>query len=207
MSGFWLEGAAGAMSATVHEGRAVIAAGATRGAYPVTLPEPSALTFTDGDATNPRIDLVVLRIYDSLYDNSGQTKAALEIIKGTPAATPVAPVIPGIGLALYQVKVGAGISAGKGGITWSTDVTDLRTPVVAVGGILPAYGETATAPTRASSATPAAHSSAGTARPGCRTRAPWAGSPRPARSPPRATPASTATPPPVCCSAGTARPG
>ncbi len=62
MSGFWLEGAAGAMSATVHEGRAVIAAGATRGAYPVTLPEPSALTFTDGDATNPRIDLVVLRI-------------------------------------------------------------------------------------------------------------------------------------------------
>ncbi len=142
MSGFWLEGAAGAMSATVHEGRAVIAAGATRGAYPVTLPEPSALTFTDGDATNPRIDLVVLRIYDSLYDNSGQTKAALEIIKGTPAATPVAPVIPGIGLALYQVKVAAGISAGKGGITWSTDVTDLRTPVVAVGGILPAYGET-----------------------------------------------------------------
>ncbi len=51
-------------------------------------------------------------------------------------------MIPGIGLALYQVKVGAGISAGKGGITWSTDVTDLRTPVVAVGGILPAYGET-----------------------------------------------------------------
>lgn len=53
MSGFWMEGAAGAMSATVHEGRAVIAAGATQGAYPVTLPEPSGLAFTDGDATNP----------------------------------------------------------------------------------------------------------------------------------------------------------
>ncbi|WP_043682806.1 hypothetical protein [Streptomyces xylophagus] len=142
MSGFWLEGASGAMTATVHEGRAVVAAGATRGAYPVTLPEPATLTFADGDATNPRIDLVVLRIYDSLYDNSGQTKATLEIVKGTPAATPVAPVIPGVGLALYQVKVPAGISAGKGGISWSTDTADLRTPTVAVGGILPVYGET-----------------------------------------------------------------
>ncbi|MEU9151671.1 hypothetical protein AB0D59_14190 [Streptomyces sp. NPDC048417] len=142
LSGFWMQGTAGAMTATVHEGRAVIAAGATQGAYPVTLPETTPLTFADGDAANPRIDLVVLRIYDSLYDNSGQTRPALEIIKGTPATTPAVPAAPAIALPLYQVTVRAGISAGKGGINWSTDVTDLRTPTVAVGGILPVVGET-----------------------------------------------------------------
>ncbi|MGW1618441.1 hypothetical protein [Streptomyces sp. NPDC002172] len=142
MSGFWMEGTGGSMKATVHEGRAVIAAGATQGAYPVTLPEPATLTFADGDATNPRIDLVVLRIYDSLYDNSGQTKAALEIVQGTPAATPAAPAAPAIALPVYQVRVPAGASAGKGGLDWTTVLTDLRTPTVAVGGILPVYGET-----------------------------------------------------------------
>ncbi|MFG3291132.1 hypothetical protein ACGF3G_20270 [Streptomyces sp. NPDC048179] len=142
MSGFWMEGTGGSMKATVHEGRAVIAAGASRGAYPVTLPEPAPLTFADGDASNPRVDLVVLRVYDSLYDNSGQTKPALEIVQGTPAATPVAPAAPAAALPIYQVKVPAGASAGKGGLDWTTVLTDLRTPTVAVGGILPVYGET-----------------------------------------------------------------
>lgn len=142
MSGFWMEGTSGTMKASVHEGRAVIAAAAGQGAYPVTLDEPAALTFADGDATNPRIDLVVLKIYDSLYDNSGRTEAVLEIVQGTPAAAPAVPAAPVIGLPVYQVRVGAGISAGKGGINWSTDVTDLRTPTVAIGGILPVYGET-----------------------------------------------------------------
>ncbi|MER6527686.1 hypothetical protein [Streptomyces sp. NPDC001508] len=142
LSGFRLEGAPGAMTAVVHEGRAVIQAGATQGAYPVTLPEPTALTFADGDAADPRIDLVVLKIYDALYDNSGVTKAALEIVQGAPSATPVPPAAPAICLPIYQVRVAAGISSGKGGINWSTDATDLRTPTVAVGGILPVYGET-----------------------------------------------------------------
>lgn len=142
MSGFWLEGTSGSMKATVHEGRAVIAAGSGQGSYPVTLAEPATLTFTDGNAANPRIDLVVLRIYDSLYDNSGRTEAVLEIVQGTPAATPVVPAAPAIALPIYQVRVGAGVSAGKGGINWGTDVTDLRTPTVAIGGILPVYGET-----------------------------------------------------------------
>lgn len=142
LSGLSLEGASGAMTATVREGRAVIAGSAAQGAYPVTLSEPTALTFADGDAANSRTDLVVLRIYDSLYDNSGQTRAALEIVQGTPAAVPAVPAAPPIALPLYRVTVRAGISAGKGGINWSTDVTDLRTPTVAVGGILPVVGET-----------------------------------------------------------------
>ncbi|MFE7928043.1 hypothetical protein ACFU6S_04810 [Streptomyces sp. NPDC057456] len=142
LSGFWLEGGAGTMTATVHEGRAVVQADSNQGAYPVTLAEPITLTFADGDASYGRIDVVVLRVYDDLYDDSGFTKAAVEIVRGTPAATPVVPALPEIALPVYQVAVRAGISAGKGGVNWSTDVTDLRTPTVAVGGILPVYGDT-----------------------------------------------------------------
>ncbi|OIK25866.1 hypothetical protein [Streptomyces malaysiense] len=143
VSGFWLEGGAGTMTATVHEGRAVIQAGSTQGAYPVTLPEPATLTFADGDATNPRLDLVVLRIYDNVYDSSGFTKAALEIVQGTPAAAPAWPALPGITMPIYEVKVQAGTGAGNGGVDWSSDdVRDLRTTTVAAGGILPAYGDT-----------------------------------------------------------------
>ncbi|MCX4764316.1 hypothetical protein OG562_25820 [Streptomyces sp. NBC_01275] len=141
LSGFWMEGGAGRMTATVHEGRAVIQAEGNQGAYPVTLPEPTTLTFTDGQS-NPRIDVVVLRIYDNPYDASGFTKAALEIIQGAPDANPQVPTLPPIALPIYQVRVRAGASAGSGGVNWNDDVTDLRTPTVAVGGILPAYGET-----------------------------------------------------------------
>ncbi|WP_411149764.1 hypothetical protein [Streptomyces sp. A30] len=142
VSGFWMEGGAGTMKATVYEGRAVIQAENNQGAYPVTLPESLSLTFADGDASNARIDLVVLRIYDDLYDDSGFTKAAVEIIKGTPSAAPVDPPLPDIALPIYRVTVRAGVSAGTGGVNWNNDAEDLRTSVVALGGILPAYGDT-----------------------------------------------------------------
>ncbi|MFI9613189.1 hypothetical protein ACIHCM_16200 [Streptomyces sp. NPDC052023] len=142
VSGFWLEGAGGTMQAILHEGRAVIQADSNQGAYPVTLPETLGLTFADGDASNSRVDLVVLRIYDDLYDDSGFTKAAVEIIRGTPAVTPADPALPDIALPVYRVTVRAGTSAGTGGINWNDDVEDLRTSVVAIGGILPAYGDT-----------------------------------------------------------------
>jgi hypothetical protein len=50
LAGFWLEGSAGTMTATLHEGRAVIEGGSGHGAYPVTLAEPTTLTFAAGDA-------------------------------------------------------------------------------------------------------------------------------------------------------------
>ncbi|MGW0945234.1 hypothetical protein ACWD4O_22165 [Streptomyces sp. NPDC002623] len=142
LAGFWMEGGAGTMTATVHEGRAVVQADSNQGAYPVTLAEPIALTFADGDASYARIDVVVLRIYDNQYDASGFTKAAVEIVKGIPAAAPEVPQLLGIVLPVYQVRVRAGSSAGNGGVNWNDEVTDLRTPTVAVGGILPVVGET-----------------------------------------------------------------
>ena len=144
LGGFWLSGDSGAMSATVHEGRAVIEAGSGQGAYPVTLPEQLKLTFADGDASYDRIDVVVLHVYDDLYDKSGFNKVAVEIIQGTAAPTPAAPPLPQICLPIYQVTVRHGASAGTGGIHWDTDLTDLRTTTVAIGGILPAVGDTGT---------------------------------------------------------------
>ncbi|MFF8969765.1 hypothetical protein [Streptomyces sp. NPDC014995] len=141
LSGFWMEGHAGTMSTTVHEGRAVIQADGGQGAYPVTLAEPFPLAFAAGQAQD-RYDMVVLRIYDDLYDESGLTKAAIEIIQGTPDANPVQPALPDIALPIYRVRVRAGVSAGNGGINWNNDALDLRTPTVAVGGILPVVGDT-----------------------------------------------------------------
>ncbi|MEU2281199.1 hypothetical protein ABZ614_04355 [Streptomyces sp. NPDC013178] len=141
LSGFWTEGHAGTMNATVHEGRAVIQAGSGQGAYPVTLAEPFPLTFADGQAQD-RYDMVVLRIYDDLYDESGQTKAAVEIVQGEADANPVEPALPGIALPIYRIRVRAGVSSGNGGINWNNDTLDLRTPTVAIGGILPVVGDT-----------------------------------------------------------------
>lgn len=130
----------GPMSATVYAGRAVIQGPNNQGAYPVTLDAETVLTFGDGDPLNPRVDLVVLRVYDDEFDNLTKSEAALEIIKGEPKAQPSAPEAPPLSLTLFTVKVPAGTSAGTGGINWAGGaLTDLRTTLVGVGGILPVY--------------------------------------------------------------------
>ncbi|MEU7038075.1 hypothetical protein ABZ958_30970 [Streptomyces sp. NPDC046237] len=140
LSGFWLAGA-NAMSATVHEGRAVIQGEISQGVYPVALPTAQTITFAPGDAQYGRIDLVVAKVYDNLYDSSKRNEATIEIIQGVPGQSPQAPAIPPRSLALYEVTVVAGVSAGNGGINWNTALKDLRTPVVSLGGILPVEGQ------------------------------------------------------------------
>ncbi|MFF3376243.1 hypothetical protein ACFYXF_25240 [Streptomyces sp. NPDC002680] len=140
ITGFALTGATGGMTATIGTGRAIVQAASARGAYPVAVTEPITLTFDNGQEY-ARKDLVVLRIYDDQYDASGRTEAVVEVVKGTPAATsPVPPATPATALPLYAVNVPANAGAGSGGLTWLVD--DLRTSIVAVGGILPTYGET-----------------------------------------------------------------
>lgn len=145
VGGFWVTGVTGGMSVVVTPGRAVIQGTVTQGAYPVALDEDITVTFADGDAQYNRIDLVVLRVHNDTYDGSGRSEAAVEILRGTPAATPVAPELPDLALALAQVTVRAGISAGSGGIDWAGDKTDVRTTLVSVGGILPVYNNGAVA--------------------------------------------------------------
>ncbi|MEW2621241.1 hypothetical protein [Streptomyces sp. NPDC048106] len=141
--GLSLTGTTGTMTAQLGAGRAVIQTSPVRGAYPVTVTEPVPLTFADGDAQYGRIDLVVLRIYDHDYDGSGRYEAVPEIVPGKPVATPTAPTVPDASLPLFAVAVPAGAGAAKG-IDWTTALTDLRSPTVAIGGILPARaGDTA----------------------------------------------------------------
>ncbi|MFF9912282.1 hypothetical protein [Streptomyces sp. NPDC013457] len=140
VGGLWIS-SAGPMTATVYHGRAVVQGGNSDGAYPVALDQDMTITFGDGDALNPRIDLVVLRVYDNDADLQGKYDAVVEIVKGEPKAAPVAPAAPARSLPLCSVRVKAGASAGTGGIDWTASgtVTDLRTTTVAVGGILPTY--------------------------------------------------------------------
>lgn len=142
ISGFTVTGSA-AMTATVSPGRAVVQGADSQGAYPVALTEYATLTFSDGDAQYPRIDLVAIRVYDDLYDGSGRTEATVEIVEGVPAASPSVRTVTGLILPLYQVVVPAGASAGTGGITWDTALTGQRTATVAIGGILPVTTDTA----------------------------------------------------------------
>ncbi|MFD6248908.1 hypothetical protein [Streptomyces roseolus] len=129
----------GPMTATVHAGRALVQGRPEQGAYPVALDGDTVLAFGDGDPLNPRIDLVVLRVYDDDSDDLARHEAVLEVVVGQAKAAPVAPPVPAASLALFTVRVKPGASAGTGGIDWAKDVTDLRTTIASVGGILPVY--------------------------------------------------------------------
>ncbi|MEV6326391.1 hypothetical protein [Streptomyces sp. NPDC051909] len=136
---------AGPMQCTIGTGRAIVQGKDTnQGAYLVAAVTPETLTFEDGNAQYDRIDLIELVVLDDQYDKTGVTEAAIRLVKGVPAAVPVAPTSPdGSTLPLYTVMVKKGTSAGTGGITWTgtdTKVTTQHWPVVALGGILPTSG-------------------------------------------------------------------
>ncbi|MET8376177.1 hypothetical protein [Streptomyces microflavus] len=138
MSALYVYGETAGMRATVAPGRAVIQGRGPAGAYPVVLTDYTDVGFDDGDASNPRIDVVVLRVHDAQFNSEdGRTEAALEVVKGKPEASPEPPALPDASLPLARVLVPAGASVGTGGIDWANAVYDLRVPTVAVGGILP----------------------------------------------------------------------
>ena len=137
------------LTATVGAGQVVITPQAgSNGSYIAGL-TATALAITAQDATYARIDRVVARIYDDSIDGSGQNKAAVEIITGTPSATPAAPALPAGALELAQLqvpKVGSAIvvldrrswTVANGGTLWVPDlpalqaVTPLRPGIKAV---------------------------------------------------------------------------
>lgn len=136
--------AVSAMQCKITPGLAAIQGTAAQGVYEVFSDADKTLTFSDGNASNPRIDLVHLRVRDDFIDAGGQTKADIEVLEGTPAASPVAPTLPACSIPLYQVRVNAGVSAGNGGINsnpgWTAARTDVRWYTCASGGILPVGG-------------------------------------------------------------------
>ncbi|MFJ5999666.1 hypothetical protein [Streptomyces sp. NPDC092370] len=128
---------AGAMSLQVGIGRAAVQGTTAQGAYPVAVDAPETVTFTDGNAQFARIDSVILRVYDGLFDQSQNALARVEVLVGTASATPTAPTLPPCSLRLWDVTVPAGASAGVGGINWNSALADRRRYTAAVGGIIP----------------------------------------------------------------------
>jgi hypothetical protein len=126
---------------TVKAGTCIVDPGLTsvQGPYLVAFPSDVTLTLTAQDATNPRKDLVYVRVYDNDEDGSGSRFAQAEYLAGTPAPSPALPALPASSLRLASIdvpKVGAGspavtidgaFTAATGGIVPVRSTTDRAT--------------------------------------------------------------------------------
>jgi hypothetical protein len=78
-------------------------------------------TITTADATLPRIDLVCITVNDSAYTGSVNS-VVVQVIAGTPNASPTVPATPTNSLALARVAVAAGATS-----ILNANITDVRT--------------------------------------------------------------------------------
>jgi len=100
-----------------------------QGAYVVGADATENLTIATADGTNPRKDLVWIRVRDS-EESGSDDDCLLGITTGTPAGSPSDPTPPANSLVLARVTVPAGASSITGG-----NITDLRTHAFALGGV------------------------------------------------------------------------
>lgn len=128
---------------TVTPGAAVVqsVASAVSGAYLAWIDANFTASLTAADASNPRSDLVYLRVRDTDEDGLGFRDCTPVYLAGTAAASPVTPSIPG-GTAGVILGV---ISVPKSGSGSPTVSTTTRQLAVASGGILPVSSSTALA--------------------------------------------------------------
>lgn len=120
------------MSVNVAAGQAFVAGteSATQGGSVVTNDATVNLAIAAADATNPRIDIVVARWYSETVA-VGSRKFALEVVTGTPAASPAVPSTPANSLVLAQIAVAAAAAS----IT-NANITDKRAFTAALGGLV-----------------------------------------------------------------------
>lgn len=93
------------------------------GVYTVYNDAQDTLTVTTADATNPRIDRVVVTVRDAYYSGA-YNDVIFQVVAGTPAGSPVAPSTPDNSISLATIAVGAGVTQINSG-----DITDTRTDV------------------------------------------------------------------------------
>ena len=136
------------MSVNVAAGRAIIRSGGSssllQGCYAALNDATVNVSIAASDATNPRIDYIVLQVRDSNYGESA-ADARLVAITGTPAGVPAAPSLASYPncVVLAQIAVAAAVTT-----IVTANITDKRTRANALGGILPCT--TANRPTGAS---------------------------------------------------------
>lgn len=129
----------GAMQVTAGSGMSVtVAAGycmvpnstsALQGGYSTGTMTSAALTLNAADSTYGRLDLVAVSVNDT---GTASSNAVVQVVTGTPAASPSLPSLPANSISLASVLVPAGSAS-----VLSANVSDLRSYVVAPGGVLP----------------------------------------------------------------------
>jgi hypothetical protein len=113
--------------AVVIPGNAVSGTGCYRGA----LSTATTGSLTARNATNGRIDLVVFRAMDTdVVPGHGAYTGRIEVIAGTPSATPAVPTFPSMAVELARISV-----PNTGGGAATVD-SSYRTYAYAVGGIM-----------------------------------------------------------------------
>jgi hypothetical protein len=109
---------------------------ATQGGYFVYNDAQTVVTVPAANATNPRIDIIGVRIEDSEYSGANNT-AAIVLVSGVAAASPVEPTLPANFMTICRVDVAASAVS----IT-NANITDRRRRMAAVGGIIPCTSTT-----------------------------------------------------------------
>lgn len=128
----------GAMAVSAASGLSVqVAAGyccvpsptANNGGYIFGTLSAATLTLAAADPSNPRTDLIAARVYDT---GNSASYCDVEVVTGTPATPATTPSLPTASIPLATVSVPAAAVALASGA-----VADLRSYVVAPGGVLP----------------------------------------------------------------------
>lgn len=121
------------MTVNVALGQAVVQGteAGTQGAALLTNDGTVNLAIAAADATNARKDLIVARWYSETV-SVGSRRFALEVVTGSPSASPVDPAIPANSIVLARVTVAAAAASIVSGA-----ITDLRTFTTSSGGITP----------------------------------------------------------------------
>lgn len=116
--------ASSGLTVSVADGRVLIAGteNSYQGTYFCENRGAATVTLAGADTTNPRIDLVVARVRDSIYSGSAASDGfTIEAVTGTPAASPSAPSVPDNSVVLAEVTVGANATTVTSG-----NITDRR---------------------------------------------------------------------------------
>lgn len=100
------------MSVRVAAGGAFVkgSESATQGTYFVRNDAEKTITIAAADATNPRKDIIVARVRDAAFSGA-VNEFALEVVAGTPAASPAEPALPASSYKLAVVTVPAAASS------------------------------------------------------------------------------------------------
>jgi len=96
---------------------------ANMGVYQFYNDGATVATIGGANPTNPRIDRICITVSDAYYSGS-LNLVAINVVAGTPNATPVAPATPANSISLALVTVGAGVTAIS-----NANITDTRVSV------------------------------------------------------------------------------